>query len=533
MKVSLNIALFSFLFIFLSCESDSLTPEGQDKKIDFNATIVETTPLKTRYDSVYINTANYNQNFYLILSTELEDEPITKFGTYRIPSGYEGRLTSIEGEEPLMWQSLNTNHVFYGWTIPWNESFYQNSVDTDYVDSFEVEFYDSSESNFNDIHNNNIYETFVGAKSLPYSYNEHGKYVDLTFFHLVSKIKIGTFQLTEASGAIQRNLKAEVTFINIPKKGTFYPFPDNGKKPYIEPASPSENEGLTYYISNNPREDQSDIFYISPETDFSSVNFQIKLKDIKYAYYDTYYGTFDAVEFIRNTPVEDFDSPEGNDNKILHAGEMMTININLIPGKGPGLKLVIDKWNTEQPTKSQYHTYRGIYTDAELNQLLESFRAQTGPEDLEAIERLFESYGVTKDGKKYFPLYENADVSRNSYGGNYFPVWKDYILDGQGHTLTMKTNSFGHWFGGAPYFNIGPARDIYVTDPSGKYSMYIDSDGFVWTYDIKTNTYNKTENQLGDLEGKYQGNNPANSYNINPVTGQVEYASYYNGRFGE
>lgn len=531
MKWVIKTGLFAVLLFLLSCQSGDLSNDFKDTEIRFNGSIVESQSIKTRYDSVYINVDKYNQNFYIMLSTQGENGLVKKFGTYKIPSGYEGKLESVD-DEPLFWENLSTPHIFYSWTIPWNQEYY-TELENGEVDDNEIgiTFYDSSESNFEEMRNNSIYETFVGAKSLSYSYIDHGKYVDLTFFHLVSKIKIGTFQLTEASGAIQRNLKAEVTFINMPTSGTFYPNKD-GKRPYIQPAAPNPNDGITYYISNNPLEDQSDIFYISPETDFSNVDFQIKLKDEKYSGYDIYYGTFATVEFVRNTPPEDFDSENGNDSKILHAGEMMTININLIPGKGPGLRLVIDKWNTEKPTESQYHTYPGLYSEAELNQLRDAFNAQTKPEDTAALERLFDSYGKTVGNKKYFPLFENVDISTSS-NGNYFPIWKDYILDGQGHTLTMKTNS-NNWFGGAPYFNIGPARDIYITDPSGQYSIYIDDQGFVWTYSVETNTYNKTEYFLGDLEGKVQSNNnlPAYSYNINPATGEVQYASYYNGKFG-
>lgn len=531
-----------FLIFLGGCREDNGSfLQKDDRKITFTAKVLGENDIKTRYDSVYISD-KYRQNIYIQLCAETSPNQTRKMGLYTVPSGYEGKLDAIEGTEPLMWETLTDPHTFYAWTEPWTINSENTTDDNDLsqikeipdniAESKEINFYDSGQGSegYNKYNNNSIYETFIGAKSAEYSYNSHGKYVDLTFFHLVSKIRIGIFQLTQNSGAIQRHLQADMTFIGMPNKATFYPHPDNGRPKVEAPSEYDPDATLTYFIANTGTQTSEDIFYICPELDFNQIDFQIKLMPNDYTSAETYYGTFENVEFVRkNDPPEDFDSPNGNDEKILHAGEMMTININLIPGRGPGLAIVIEDWSTEDPQESIYHSYPGMYTYAEVKELLDAFLGQQmidGKVTTEDVDRLFETYGVTdKYGNKYFNLYENVDISGNS-DGNIFPVWKDYILNGLGHTITMRTNSFSNWFSGSPYFNLGPARDVYITSPDGNYSIYIDKDGYVWPYDKETNSYKQSEFQLTPLtEGNY-------SYNIDAKTGEVKQATYYNNQPG-
>lgn len=520
--------------LMVSCVSES--PENFDHEksegVIFNAKVIEDNSVKTRFDSAYIEIDKYDTNFYIELCCDEESgEPFTETGTYVIPSGYSGRLGSKVDNEALNWHDLTSPHTFYGWTIPWSKDYYANGKPTTdpIIVTFENSF-DTPSDQMGENFNNKILETFIGSKSGPYTYNTHGRYVDMTYFHLVSKIKIGTFKLTETTGAIQRNLKAEITFINMPTSGKFYPHPSDNSAPYLKPDTPNPNSGITYYISNKPEEDESDIFYISPETDFSQISYQVKLTNINYASYSTYYGTFDTVEFVRNG--EDFDSKENNDSKILHAGEMMTININLIPGVGPGISLLIDKWSTDGEQKAQYHTYPGLYSEAEMKALLNGFLSQQlidGKITMDGLQQLYETYGHKNEkGEMVFDLFENMDISEKSAlsDGNILPVWKDYILNGLGHTVKMKTNSWSHVFNSDPYYNVGPVRDIYLTDTQGNNTIYIDNDGFVWIYNATANSFDRTENQLTPLEdNKY-------SYNIDALTGQVVQATYYNNQTG-
>lgn len=529
---------FVLLLTLVSACASGVDDSLSESDLIFTGYLEDTQNLKTRFDSKYIDGGGeYSQNYYIeLFCTPPDGEPVPKYGIYDIPSGYNGRLSSVESNKALNWHDLTSNHLFYGWTIPWDGQYYKdNDVNTDAI---EIKFENSDEIDYDIYGNNKIYETFIGCKSGPYSYNTHGKYVELTFFHLVSKIKIGRFQLTEASGAIQRNLKAEVTFINMPTTATFYPHPEgeNEKKPYCRDGSPvvvpSESDpdnGITFFISNQPEIDKSDVFYICPETDFSKISYQVKLKNDEYKDYDTYYGTFDAVNFVRNN--EGFDFEDGSDTKILHAGEMMTININLIPGVGPGLDITIQGWSTEKGHEAQYHTHAGIYSEAEMNELRSLFLQLTNDnkdEILERIKAIFDLYGKPEDEKNILELFDNLDLTTDP-DGNIFPIWKDYILDGQGHTIIMRTNKGNpgnQWGGTYPYYNIGPCRNIYFTDPEGKNTIYIDDEGYVWITSKETGQLTKTQNKLEDLN-TYQGG-IYNSYDINAETGQIRYSTYFN-----
>lgn len=534
MKRSTQSPVLTFLLlsavILAACQAE----RGDDSRragdpVEFSASVCETGEIQTRaLNPVYIESTPFSMDFYIQLCCEEADgQTTTKLGTYVVPSGFKGRLQSKDGEEPLNWLDLHSEHTFYAWNLPWEESY--APTDEDIQNGIDIEFRDSAEGEegYDKYKNNVIYEHFIGARSAkPYSYKEHGKYVDLTFHHLVSKIKIGSFTLIEAGGAIQKDLKADITFIGMPTEATFRPHPADGERPRVEKKEANPDKGVTFFIANKATETE-DIFYICPEVDFADIDFQIKIKNDNYKDYDTYYGTFADVIFRREGT--DYDNKEGNDSQILHAGEMMTLNIVLIPGLGPGLSLIIDKWNTENPKESEYHTYPGFYTEADLNQLRSLFmdlRNVDDKETLDKLKELFDLYGVEKEGILYFMLYENLDLSKNS-DGNIFPIWKDYVLNGLGHTITLKTNSGNYWGHGFndPYFNTGPVRDVYFTDPNGNNTIYIDEDGFVWI--TEDGQLTRTNNQLQDLN-TYEGGK-WNSYDINARTGEIRYSAYFNG----
>lgn len=513
-----SISILLLIIFVVSCQTDVIESNNNEKEtIEFRGKVIESEQIESRFTTSYVNSYLFDTNFYIELDTEIDGEDSTKFGIYHVPSGYEGRLNALDDNEPLMWLDLKSQHTFYGWTIPWNDDY------TPSPEPVTVEFKNSSDSaGYKEYGNNKILEKFIGAKAGPYSYVENGKYVDFTFHHLVSKIKIGTFQLIESSGAVQKNLKADVTFIGMPTSATFYPHPENGDRPYVQIKEKNLDDGITYYIANDAV--GSDVFYICPEINFDDINFQVKLKNEEYKNnnIDIYYGTFDDVKFERITG-NDYDIGDGTDDKVLHAGEMMTLNITLIPGIGPGLSIVIDKWSTEDPRESQYHTYPGIYSDAEVKGLIDIFAEMSATnfcEKLAEIERLYELYGNDDDEEKIFYLYENV-----KYDSNIFPIYKEYILNGMGHIITMKSNSNSGVFSGSRYFNIGPARDVYLTD--GENSIYIDEAGYVWVIDPATSTYKKTEHQLVPLEGFEK------SYDISSVTGEIRKSNYFNNPLGE
>ncbi|MCH5217699.1 MAG: hypothetical protein J1F07_03980 [Muribaculaceae bacterium] len=557
-----------------SCSDDYMPGDpgsGLGSGITFGASIEEDRGVDTRgltrgnpgLDSIYVAYNPWNQDFYIQLNTETATgEPETEYGVYRVPSAYEGRLDAVDEQNTLNWKNLDRTHTFYAWTIPWMETNPEALSDepegaddtgdtgsetpelyTPSDRTVPVPFYNSSEQYGFDLNKNNaVYEGFIGAKSGSYTYSEHGKYVDLTFHHLVSKIKIESLILIQPDGSVQKDLQADMTFIGMPIEATFYPHPvpndpsgaPEGWRPYVgKPYVESPDTGVTYYINN--RANSQDVFYVCPEVDFSKIDYQIKINTQGYEKLKTYYGTFDDVVFER-TPGWGYDigpDEKGDtiDRKILHAGEEMRLNIVLIPGVGPGLKVIIQKWSTDKPVESQYHSHPGFYSDAELQELMDmmyDINQSTYENPPEELDLLFEMYGYTKDGKKYFPLYENVTPKKGTSTSNIFPVPPGYIIDGMGHTVTLKTNEGDYWQEGrSKYFNVGgQCRDIYFSDENGENTIYIDPDGYIWITGAD-GQLERTENFIPypTPEG-YRG------FDISCKSGKIRPTTYFNDRLG-
>ena len=533
MKKALEIFMMGAALLFVSCISEK---EGDPRlragdEVGFLGYVSDKGEVRTRtLETKDIAYDPFNMDFHIQLccyddKNDLTGPVHTEFGTYVVQNGFEGRLASKDGAVPLSWYDLNLYHTFYAWNIPWDSDYMPENEDLE--NGIEIKFENSSEdSGFNEHRNNAKYEHFIGARSAePYSYKEHGKYVDLTFHHLVSRIRIGSCILIQPTGSIQEQIQADITFVGMPTEAVFYPHPSDNGRPRVEPKPADPDNGVTYFIHKEAT--AKDVFYICPEVDFSNVDFQIKVKDKEYEKLDTYYGTFDDVIF-RREPGVDYDGEDGNDSRILHAGEQMTLNIVLVPGIGPGLSILISEWSTDDPTDSQYHTYPGIYSDAEVKEMHDYFAGQRtyGDED-KNVERLFEMYGQEKDidgdgePEKVFVLYDNVDISNGS-NANIFPVPDGYIVDGMGHTITLKSNrgSNGDFGYTQTYFNVGPVRDVWLTD--GTNTIYIDREGYVWIYDAGKQDYVRTDNKLGPLEGNEK------SYDISCETGIVHKSTYYN-----
>lgn len=506
--------------ILVSCQSDdSIGTLQTTEEIDFGAFLNDNSNMRSadyddkEYDNVhYITSKNYDLDFYVELNCNDDKE----LGVYEIPSGYEGKLTAKDTNNPLMWKDLTSPHTFYAWTMPWLTSYDINQP----LEPIRIEFHNSGETDYNDRKNNNIYETFIGARSKEVRYDMQGKYVPLLFHHLVSKIRIGGLVLVEAGGAVQKNLKADITFVGMPSEATFYPHPEGGGRPVVIAGEAQPTDTLAFFITNDAqKEDQAaiDSFYICPEVDFSKLSFKIRFQNKMYNNLGAYYGNFADVKFVRSN--ENYDKDDGSDEKVLHAGEMMTINFIAYPGIGPGISIIIDKWNTDEYHEAEHHTNPGIYSNGELQDIINIFLNQKGDYSYEnikeLIERLFELYGQEIDGKKIFQLFDNVE-----FDSNILPIFRDFILDGMGHTIKMRTNSNNTAYVTGPYFNVGPVRDVYLTD--GTNTIYIDSDGFIWIYDDETKDYKRTENQLTELTGDEK------SYDISCKDGKVHKSTYYN-----
>lgn len=524
------------VMLLSGCLRDETDPSlrGPSGPVEFQMSVYESESIRTRLDSVYISHDAYDVDFVIELNTTENGRTVHETGIYTVPPGYEGRLTAKEGNA-LNWRNLTEEHSFYGWTNSfWPPKEEDGSVTvypaypTDGKDInekyggsdgngkfFWVNFHDSPETSNDLYHNNDYLEKFIGTTAGPYSYVEHGRYVMLTFKHLVSKIRIDRMALIKPDGTIDYSVIGDMTFIGLPKKAKFYPHPDDGTWPYVEADETGE---VTYFIDN--KAGKEDYFYICPEVDFSEIGFKINLNNEEYGSEGNYYGDFKEVKFVRENGI-DYDLGEGNDDTILHAGEEMTLSIRLVPGVGPGIALIIKDWNTEKPDEAVHHTHPGIYTDGEVKEFLDIFLNQKSydpdkiPDEIkDALQRYLEMYGWTdNEGIMHFPLFDNVTID-----SNIFPIFKNCIIDGKGHTITMTANKYNTSYVTGPYFNIGPVRNVWITD--GEFTVYIDEKGLVWYYDG-----DGVKQQGGKLEA-LEGNEK--SYDISCVDGKVHKSDYYN-----
>lgn len=464
--------------LFAGCQTGggAAKPDGR-REVEFSAMVRETETVQTRVlDSVYIESTPYDLDFHIEMDCKdaASGNIETIFGTYHVPPGYQGLLRSKDSGAPLEWQDLTSEHTFYAWTAPWAEA----KPATDGVDEdgayMTIKFEDSSEDGgYAGYQNGLVYEKFLGARSGPYTYSEHGKYVYLTFYHLVSKIRIGGMTLIKTDGSVEKHLKADIMFIGMPGEARFYPHPADDGRPVVKNKTTlNPDGGVTFFIGNDNEKYGEDVFYVCPELDFSNMGFRINLNDKDYGAYGDYYGSFTDVVFTRKAG-DNYDSPNGGDSKILHAGEMMTLNFELIPGTGPGVSVVIQDWSTDEKRESVHHSKPGIYTDGEAADLVGLFG---GDYTDEQVSGLFELYGEEVDGEDVFTLYDNVEVN-----GSSFPVGRDYVLEGAGHSIRMGSKSSQDMFDDHAYVTVGRMRNVYITD--GTHTIWIDASGNIWLYD--------------------------------------------------
>lgn len=486
-----------------SCRDEVVSPEmSANSDIIFRASILEDNPLATRaLDSTYITVDPYDMDFHMQMQYLEDGEEADELKIYRIPTGQEGRLALKDTEDSAFrWHGLTGDHYFWGWTLPWETDENQpwaipaTGLEGTYEDGLQpltLTFYNSGEgdeNNYETYKNNDIYETLIGTKRGPVDYYHNGQYVSLTFKHLVSKIVVKRLTLFMSDGSIQNDVKGNITFLGMPDKATFYPHPDNDGAPVVI-TTPKRDGELTYHIKSDPL--HYDSLYVCPEIDFSEIGFYIDITDERYSNYGDngdYYGSFKNIEFIREAGT-DFDL--GNDETVLHAGEMMELNIELYPGLGPGMSVHIKDWSTERSGDAVHHSHPGIYTDSEAA----SFTKTAD------WENLYELYGDGEDenGNKEIKMYDNVTVDSNT-----FPVGKGYVVNGMGHLITMKSSS--------NRVTVGNVRDVYISD--GKTTIYIDKDGNIWSL---TNR-NALDKKIGQLP-PFTGNNYL--YQINLTNGSV------------
>ncbi|MCH5329611.1 MAG: hypothetical protein J1E04_01510 [Alistipes sp.] len=206
--------------------------------------------------------------------------------------------------------------------------------DGDGGDSGDVETPETPEENPQTAwRNGEILNKLVGARTdRSYAFSEDGRYVPLTYKHLVSRIILGKFCLVDRTGAMREDLQARITFYGMPKRAIFFPLPEkldedgNPAAPYVSidhsdpyglrhkgktEADPdyvtpeaeatamngdqafeyNKNEYLTFYILNKGEDKDNsggiiidpddpyknhDMFYICPEVDFSKMDYKVE-----------------------------------------------------------------------------------------------------------------------------------------------------------------------------------------------------------------------------------------------------------------
>lgn len=527
-------SLWTLMTVFvIGCQTEDIDVNNvlPAEGIAFGAAVYEGSAVKTRALQLNDITSDpYNIDFFIQLDCAKDNTSEIK--RYRVADSYAGRLDAKDSDKRLNWKDATSGHTFYAWTLPWLENAEGYESLDDYYDKdkkqqrIEVVFHDSGEGeNYDKYHNNAILEKFIGAQIGPYNYREQGTYVPLTFYHLVSQIRLGKLTVIRSDGSRHEDLKANLTFIGMPKKAVFDPhpytyienphpaewikYPDNWNKQndwnirlhhpvVIGPKEGYEEDSeVTFFIPESaPDGRPSDRFYVCPEIDFSKLVFKVMITTENVPETNVeYYGNFSNVQFKRINKT-DYDKGKGTDDTVLHAGEMMTLNITLYPGVGPGASITIQDWNDTQPTEALQHSHKGIYTDGEAQRLVDVFGSNNPTED--EVKNLYDLYGEDREnGEKVFNLYENVTVS-----GSKFPIGEGYVLDGLGHTITMgSTNDI---------VTIGNMRDVYITD--GTNTIYIDSEGNVCLYNPETYSY---DNIKGNL------NNDKSNYTINLRTGVV------------
>lgn len=403
--------------------------------------------------------------------------------------------------------------------------------------------------------NGEALERLVGAKTdRSYVFNQDGRYVPLTYKHLVSKIILGDFWLYDNTGATVKDLKALITFYGMPKRAMFYPYPKerDGEVPapyvtidHLDPygtskqtteSTPEEdatgvaleydrNQYLTFYIMNEGNHEDNngglileddyyrarDAFYICPEIDFSELEYKVEFYEAvvdrtgevpkvvgyqphqRYGVRGGYFGDFKNVEFRREigkdengNPIYD---PYPTDDHVLHAGEVMILNMKVYEKSGPGVGVWIRNWSTENLRSATYHKHPGIYSDADAAAVRSAYWYGSPNTTYDGRkERSGELYGekeFDETGKETtvirmysditFACYDSSVSATNHYHFRLYPeAGKDVILDGMGYTISFIEQYPAHT---EPheYFYIGNVRDVYVTN--GETTIYFDDKG--------------------------------------------------------
>ena len=488
-RISYYIIIVVVILSFSSCKEE-YAHYNINKKVNFYGMVSdsENVDLTTRVDKeIYPLTYDFYDQPYYISMEYMQDGEIRSSSPipYSVPSGKQGILDSDEIDK-LNWQNPTDEHNFHAWTIPWITK--TPSSSDDITIGFPNPVIDGD---------NSQYEKFMGAAAGPFNYNDHGEYVALEFYHLVSKVVVD--RMTMLYNNLDRFdvTDAIITFFEMPSTATFSPSPENGTTgaslPIVTGNFPLPEQGVSYTIKTGTAYVTGTPFYIPPEMDFSQMSYCIDLSvsalPDEYKNYGKYYGDFSSVKFIRTGPTTNNEGP--SDLTILHAGEELHLTFAVSPGQSPGVGSSLRPWGMQDGQIGTSHTHPGIYTGGELNDLFNA--ASSGVQNLKQYYELYGSEDYT------FYLYNNETLSRN-----FLPCYDPYVIDGQGHMITMTPLNGNIW--------VENVRNVYITD--GKNIIFIDEDGSIFKVDPETfeMTY---KGMMGEI-----GKNTQTKINMN--TGSVE-----------
>lgn len=411
--------------------------------------------------------------------------------------------------------------------------------------------------------NGEVLERLVGTCNGPLTYNANGIYVPLQFRHLVSKIMLSSFLLTDNStGTPRADLKGYITFYGLPKEVILYTNPVDAeghpKAPYVDVEGGMGNwdydqtQGVRYAITNSARAysweyssspwwryyfsggyssdsptsssytQYRDAWYICPEVDFDKITFKIELYEYSdgkwipsttHGKHGAYYGDFKNVTFSRNGSGYDDDKlADGTrpDLKTLHAGEYMELTIRMTEKGNPVVKSEISDWPDAVARTGSSHIHPGIYDLSELKNMSDIMKSKNE----QGESQFYDFYGdgtTDKDDPKedYWPydppkkvieLYDDIGSAESGTSSNTKMNEGIYVDD----DYILDGN--GHTINcTSSSMSIGNVRDVYLRYYSSpnEYIIYIDKEGYVWTVDPATYERTKTGNNVNEM-----GKNP-------------------------
>lgn len=470
--------LASGVMTLASCATED--PGAQSPgEVKIMANIVQGDEVATRALKIEpVNPLNYRDEDFYIYS---ESESTKKLAIYNIASGLLGQLSALTPEGKLLWFNKETYHTFSGWTMPWGKDDFEVGDNPQTTVSFLQEDYEKLfPGNRNMYFNCRLLERFIGAKTQPLNYYSNGEMVRMDFEHLVSKININEVTFIDQDGTETPGVGATMTFYQLPRWAIFDRMPADGGAPRVI-QDPNAELGVSCSIGAYTT------LYVCPEVDFSTMQFSIHVQRSDGSNVD-FYGDFKSVLFER----EGTDQPEWDKGKSptkLYAGEEMTINLTIRDGNYGGFVTVnIAKWSEQRFRDATSYPRNGIYTDSELLRMYDYF---SGTYTQEKFDEFFDIYGQTIDGEKVICMYDDCITSHTR-----MPMPQEAVVDGTGHTLTIKTDSHPE------YAQIGCCRNIFISDGKG-HTLYIDEDYNIYTVNEDTLELTPTGNRLdpAPLEG--------------------------------